>query len=428
MKKLLAVALIALMALTAVFANGAKESAPAEKTNTLTVWAWDPNFNIPALLEAEKIYQETHPDFKLNIVENPSKDIEVKFVTADQAGDYSTLPDIFLMQDNSYQKFIANYPGIFTTLDDSGINFADFAAGKSAMSTANGKHYGVPFDNGAVIMPIRTDIIAKAGLTVADFNGVTWSQFFENATKVKKATGIDMLTTSGGSEIVLMILQSAGASPYVNGKVNIENNAVLEEAIKIYARLIKEGLMTDYTDWDQYIASFNTGKAAGLIQGNWIISSITAAADQSGKWAVVPLPKLEGVAGATNFSNSGGASWAVSSACKNKELAFDFLKTTLGSNTALYDTLLVNNGVITTYLPAAKSSKYQDPVEFFGGQKVYSDIVSYANGVPTYDFGSYYNDIRSAITDAITNVVQKGADVKAEMKKAQEAVEFAIGG
>ena len=71
MKKLLAVALIALMALTAVFANGAKESATAEKTNTLTVWAWDPNFNIPALLEAEKIYQATHPDFKLNIVENP---------------------------------------------------------------------------------------------------------------------------------------------------------------------------------------------------------------------------------------------------------------------------------------------------------------------------------------------------------------------
>src|SRR5574344_2128881 len=241
MKKILAVALIALMALTAVFANGAKESAPAEKTNTLTVWAWDPNFNIPALLEAEKIYQETHPDFKLNIVENPSKDIEVKFVTADQAVDYSTLPDIFLMQDNSYQKFIANSPGIFTTLDNPGINFKDFAAGKSAMSTANGKHYGVPFDNGAVIMPIRTDIIAKAGLTVADFDGITWSQFFENATKVKKATGIDMLTTSGGSEIVLMILQSAGASPYVNGKVNIENNAVLEEAIKIYARLIKEG-------------------------------------------------------------------------------------------------------------------------------------------------------------------------------------------
>lgn len=428
MKRILTLALVVLMALTTVFANGAKEAPAAEKTNTLTVWAWDPNFNIPALLEAEKIYQQKNPDFKLNIVENPSKDIEVKFVTADQAGDYSTLPDIFLMQDNSYQKFIANYSGIFTTLDGSGINFSDFAAGKLAMSTAGGKHYGVPFDNGAVIMPIRTDIIAQAGLTVDDFNGVTWSTFFENATKVKKVTGIDMLTTSGGSEIVLMILQSAGASPYVNGKVNIENNKVLEEAIGIYARLIKEGLMTDYTDWDQYIASFNTGKAAGLIQGNWIISSITAAADQSGKWAVVPLPKLDGVAGATNYSNSGGASWAVSSSCRNKELAFDFLKTTLGSNTDLYDTLLVNNGVITTYMPAAKSARYQDNVEFFGGQKVYSDIVSYANGVPECDFGSYYNDIRSALTDAITNVVQKGADIKSEMKKAQEAVEFAIGG
>lgn len=276
-------------------------------------------------------------------------------------------------------------------------------------------------------MPIRTDIIAKAGLTVEDFTNITWEQFFKNAHLVKDATGIDMLTTSGGSEIVLMILQSAGASPYVDGKVNLANNEVLYKAMEIYARLINEGLMTDYTDWDQYIASFNTGKAAGLIQGNWILSSIQAAEDQSGKWAVCPLPSLDGISGATNYSNSGGASWYVSSNCSNTELAYDFLKTTLGSSLELYDNILVSNGVITTYLPAGKSERYQDEVEYYNGQKVYADIVSYAEGVPACDFGSYYNDIRSAVTVAITNVVQKGADIRSEMKTAQETVEFAIG-
>ncbi len=426
MKKIIAIMLVLALSLS-LFAQGAQEKKSAEKSNTLTVWAWDRNFNIPALLEAERIYQIDHPDFKLEIVENVYTDIEVKLITADGAGDYSTLPDIFLMQDNSAQKMLTNYPGIFTSLDKSGINFSDFAAGKVAIGSHDGSQYGLPFDNGAVIMPIRTDLIAKAGLTVEDFTNITWEQFFRNAHLVKDATGIDMLTTSGGSEIVLMILQSAGASPYVDGKVNLLNNEVLYKAMEIYARLINEGLMTDYTDWDQYIASFNTGKAAGLIQGNWILSSIQAAEDQSGKWAVCPLPSLDGVSGATNYSNSGGASWYVSSNCSNTELAYDFLKSTLGSSLELYDNILVSNGVITTYLPAGKSERYQDEVEYYNGQKIYADIVSYAEGVPECDFGSYYNDIRSAVTVAITNVVQKGADIRGEMKTAQETVEFAIG-
>ncbi len=426
MKKIIAVMLLLALSLS-LFAQGAAEKKSAEKSNTLTVWAWDKNFNIPALLEAERIYQIDHPDFKLEIVENVYTDIEVKLITADGAGDYSTLPDIFLMQDNSAQKMLTNYPGLFTSLDRSGIKFSDFAAGKVAVGSHDNSQYGLPFDNGAVIMPIRTDLIAKAGLTVADFTDITWEQFFRNAHLVKDATGIDMLTTSGGSEIVLMILQSAGASPYVDGKVNLANNEVLYKAMEIYARLINEGLMTDYTDWDQYIASFNTGKAVGLIQGNWILSSIQAAEDQSGKWAVCPLPSLDGVSGATNYSNSGGASWYVSSNCSNTELAYDFLKTTLGSSLELYDNILVSNGVITTYLPAGKSERYQDEVEYYNGQKVYADIVSYAEGVPSCDFGSYYNDIRSAVTVAITNVVQKGADIRSEMKTAQETVEFAIG-
>lgn len=116
-----------------LFAQGAAEKKSAEKSNTLTVWAWDKNFNIPALLEAERIYQIDHPDFKLEIVENVYTDIEVKLITADGAGDYSTLPDIFLMQDNSAQKMLANYPGLFTSLDKSGIRFSDFASGKVAL-------------------------------------------------------------------------------------------------------------------------------------------------------------------------------------------------------------------------------------------------------------------------------------------------------
>ena len=42
------------------------------------------------------------------------------------------------------------------------------------------------------------------------------------------------------------------------------------------------------------------------------------------------------------------------------------------------------------------------------------------------DYGAYYSDIRSALTDAITNVVQNGADVETEIQNAQDTVEFNI--
>ena len=405
------------------------ESTEAEATDgeeVLTVWCWDPTFNVYAMKQAEAIYQKDHPNFKLDIQEKVYTDIEQSIITAAEAGNYDTLPDIFLMQDNSFQKNIANYPEVFTELSNSGISFDDFSGGKLGDSTADGKHYGIPFDNGATIMAIRSDMVEAAGLTVEDFKDTTWSEFMDLAKKVVDANGVPMLTSSGGSEIVIEILQSAGASPIVDGKVHLVDNAALKEAISVYKMLIDEGIMVDYTDWDQYIASMNKGDAAGVIQGCWIMSSIQAAEDQSGKWAIVNMPALNDVDGATNFANCGGASWAVSSNCQNTELAFDFLKTTFGGSVELYDELLPNAGVISSYLPAAQSDVYNQNSDFYGGQAVYKDIVEFAGKVPAINYGAYYNDIRSALTDAITNVVQNGADIDGEIQNAQDTVEFNI--
>lgn len=419
----------AILAATVVGSMIAAVPVAAESNDeTLTVWCWDPNFNIYAMKQAEAAYQKDHPDFKLDIQENVYSDIETKLITAATSGDYSTLPDIFLMQDYSYHKDVTSFPDVFTDLTDSGIDFSSFSSGKLADSTVDGKNYGVPFDNGATIMAIRSDIVEEAGLTTDDFKDITWSQFMELAKTVKEKTGTPMLTTSGGSELVLEMLQSAGASPIVDGEVKIADNEVLAQAVEVYATLVKEGYMTEYTDWDQYIASMNNGDAAGVINGCWIMSSIQAAEDQSGNWTIVNMPALDDVEGATNYANCGGASWAVSSNCENTDLAFDFLKSTFAADVDLYDDLLVNAGAIASYLPAAESSVYQEASDFYGGQKVYADIVDFASQVPAFDCGAYYSDIRSALTDVVTNVVQNDADITSELQNAQDTVEFNIEG
>ncbi len=87
----------------------------ADGDETLTVWAWDPNFNIYALKQAEAIYQKDHPNFKLNIEENVYSDIETKLITAATSEDYSTLPDIFLMQDYSSTRWSPTSPASIPT-------------------------------------------------------------------------------------------------------------------------------------------------------------------------------------------------------------------------------------------------------------------------------------------------------------------------
>ena len=350
--------------------EAAAETTASAEDETLTVWCWDPNFNVYAMKQAEKAYQVDHPNFKLDIQEKVYSDIETALITAAEAGDYSTLPDIFLMQDYSFHKNATNYPGIFTALDDCGIDFSQFSMGKLADSTVDGTHYGIPFDNGATIMAIRSDMVEAAGLKVEDFKDTTWSEFMELSKKVMAANDVPMLTCSGGSEIVIEMLQSAGASPMVDGKVSLVDNKALKKAIETYKQLIDEGIMADYTDWDQYIASMNKGTAAGVIQGCWIMS--------------------------------------------------------FGADVDLYDDLLVNAGAIASYLPAAQSETYNEGNEFYGGQAVYKDIVEFAGHVPGIDYGAYYSDIRSALTDAITNVVQKNADIDTEIKNAQDTVEFNI--
>ena len=398
--------------------------------NTLTVWTWDPNFNVYAIEKAAEIYAANgHEGFTVQVEEVLSDDIETRLTTAVSAGDLSTLPDIFLMQDNSFQKYATNYPDLFTDLTDSGIDFSQFSEAKVAYSTVDGKNLGIPFDNGAVINCIRTDLIEQAGLTLEDFTDITWSQYMELAKQVLDATGVPMLTSQAGSpDLIMEMLQSCGASLFnEDGSVNIVGNDALKECMEIYAQMVADGTLVEVTDWDQYIASLNNGTAASALNGCWIIASITPQEDQSGNWQITNMPKLERQDNATNYSNNGGSSWVISSNCADTDLAIDFMNSTFAGSTELYDDL-IQKGALATWAPAGDSEAYAQPVEFFANQEIYALIVDYATQTPSNITGPFYYDARDAVGVALSNIIQSGADMDSEIASAQETVEFNMGG
>lgn len=409
--------------------KGQKNTDAEGSGDTLNVWCWDPKFNIYAIETAADLYAKDHEGFSVNVTELLSDDIETKITTAVSAGDLGTLPDIFLMQDNSFQKYIANYPDVFTDLTDSGIDFSQFSQAKVAYSTMDGKHYAVPFDNGAAINCVRTDYLEQAGYTVEDFTDITWSEFIEKGKKVKEITGLPMLTAQAGMpDLIMEMLQSCGASCFKeDGSANIDGNPAVKAAMETYQELVETGVLQEVTDNDQYIGALNNGTSVGTINGCWILGSVQAAEDQSGKWAVTNIPSLDGIENATNYSNNGGSSWVITSNCKNPELAIDFLNSTFAGSKEFYETILPSAGALSTWLPAGESDVYEEPQEYFGGQAIYADIVEFAGKIPSNITGPFYYDARDAIGVAISNITQQGSDLESEIKGAQETVEFNMG-
>jgi lactose/L-arabinose transport system substrate-binding protein len=405
-------------------AAGGDETTPAG--NTLTVWAWDPAFNIYSLEEAEKVYQKDHPDFTLEIVETPWDDLQTKLTTLAQSGQLEELPDVFLMQNNAFQKNVINYPDLFSDYSASSIDFSEFPDSVVAYSTVDGVNYGLPFDNGTAITALRTDALEKAGYTVADFTDITWDEFITKGEDVLAKTGLPLLSgQAGSSDLIMMMLQSAGASLFDDeGKPTISENPALLAAINTYQKLVTSGVLLEVNSWDEYINSLVNSQVAATVNGVWIIGSIQSAADQSGLWAITDLPKLDGVPGATNYSANGGSSWAMS-ANADTALAADFLGSTFAGSTDFYDTILPAAGALANWIPAGASTVYSEPQPFFGGDAIFAKVLEFAEKVPSNNTGAYYYEGRDAMSVAVTNIMN-GGDQAAELDQAQQTVEFAM--
>ena len=399
-------------------------SALAEK---LTVTAWDANFNGNALKAAYEDYKaNVDPDFELEInIVSGSSDVEQAITTAGASYDYSNLSDIVLFQDHYIQSFVMDYPDAWMDLEDAGINWDDFGAEKLSYSTVDGVHYGVPVDNGTAIMAYRVDLLEQCGYTIADMTGITWDKFLEVGKEVYAKTGKALLSMDGGgNDLPYMLLQAEGKSQFKDGKPYITENEDLVKIVTLICEMAKEHVLLLANDWTGYTnETIMQDQVAGVLNGNWIIPTMSQVTDNAGKWEITTLPTLTGAEG---YAANGGSSLYITANCKNPELAKKFLAYTFGGSTQTYDNALRTGGVIGCCISAAQSSVYQEGVPFFNGQAVYSKIVEMGASVPIVEQNDYHYTCRTAIGNAIQNILG-GMDVMEALTNAENELKFAMG-
>ena len=436
-KKIISLVLVGAMAASMVACGGGSKggdaagNAPAggsDDPNTLTVYCWDPGFNIPALQAAADDYKaNVNPDFNLEILEqSASSDVEQAVTLAGSANDYSNLPDIVLFQDHYFKQFMANVPGAWSdSLNSAEVNWDDFSQEKLDYSTIDGVHYGMPVDAGTAIMAYRTDLLAAVDKTVEDMRGISWDDFITVGEEVYAKTGKYLLCMDGGgNDLIYMMAQAEGVSQFKDGEPYISENPVVVEIIEKIAEMVQKNVLYLANDWSAYTnEAIQKDMVAGVLNGNWIIATMKAVEENTGKWEICSLPTLKGGEG---YASNGGSSLYITSNCANTDLANDFLAKTFGSSTKTYDDALAAAGLIGCYLPAAESEAYNAPVDFFNGQPINAVIAEMTGHVPTVEQNDAHYACREKLGAAIQAIIG-GSDPASAIADAEQQLRFEMG-
>ena len=379
----------------------------------VTIWCWDPNFNGATMKEAAARYTAAHPETTFNIVDFAKADLEQKLQAQLASGTTDGLPDIVLIEDYGAQKYLQSFPGAFEPLTGK-VDYSGFAPYKVELATVNGQSYSLPFDSGVTGFFYRSDYLKDAGYDAAALEDITWDRFIEIGKDVEAKTGHKLVSLDlNDAGLLRIMLQSAGAWYFTpDGQPAIADNATFKAALTSFANLLKSGVYKQASGWNEYLANFTSGDAAGAVTGVWMTGTIKAQADQAGKWSVAPIPKLDGVESATHASNLGGSSWYVLASSAEKDEATDFLASVWGKDIDFYQKILVDQGALGSLLAARDGEAFKSSDAFFGGQAVWQNFSDWLGAIPGVNYGIFTNEADAAVIAQIP-ALKDGGDVDA---------------
>ncbi len=158
-----AAGVVALLALAAASATGAKLAPQAGQADSITVWLMgDAQSNWPeAVAAANAAFRAKHPGVDVNVQYQQWGDYKTKFEATLGAG---TAPDVIEFGNTDTPKYMA--AGALAPLNKGDYpNSSTWLSGLAKSATYNGKTYGVPYYAGARGVIYRKDQYKAAGIT-----------------------------------------------------------------------------------------------------------------------------------------------------------------------------------------------------------------------------------------------------------------------
>ncbi|AUW47858.1 extracellular solute-binding protein (plasmid) [Rhizobium ruizarguesonis] len=415
-----------LLAATAAVAVLASGSAYAQSAN-LTIWSW--NVAASALKSTLPGFNKQFPDIKITVEDLGNSQVFDKTLAACAAGG-DGLPDIVSIENFEAEIFWSRFPDCFANLKELGYTadiqakFPDF---KRTELEVGDVAYAMPWDSGPVAVFYRRDLYEKAGVDPSTIS--TWDDFIAAGKKISAANpGVVMAQAdfNGDSEWFRMIANEQGCGYYSTDGQNITINQPACVASLQKVKEMKDAGTLTSANWDEKIQANTAGKAASQLYGGWYEGTVRSTSpDLKGKWGVYRMPSL--TADGPHAANLGGSSLAISATSANKEAAWKFVNYALGTDEGQI-TMLKEFGLVPSLLSAEKDPFVNEPQPYWGGQKVWADILATLPKIVPSRGTAFQSDAEAIFKATQTKFFAGGyPDAKAALDDAAKQIASATG-
>ena len=315
MKKLLALVLVAMMALSLV------SGAFAEGKQVLTVVTWDAN-TTPYLIAQEAAFEAAYPDIDLQYIDVASQDYGIKAMSMLSGNDTS---DVFMVKEVSD---IVNWQAqgfaepLTPYIEKDAYDVSGFV-GMEANYAFDGTQYALPFRSDFWVLFYNKDLFDAAGVAYPT-NDMTWDTYAQLAKD---------MTKEGQFGTHYHTWLSAVANWTVADGVNTLADGQYDDLAyfyKLYQDLEDAGACPAYSELKasglHYSAAFANGNVAMMPMGYWYVSTLIGYNNDGTcnfNWGITSVPHAEGVAAGSSFGNLTGAMINAKSA--NKDLAWTYV-------------------------------------------------------------------------------------------------------
>jgi multiple sugar transport system substrate-binding protein len=411
MKKKVLMALCMLVAVSGfTFANGQSED-DSNKKETVTIVSRDASGFTEWFAQSMKDFDANNENYVSKLNKIPSGE-----------ADYNTKTVLMLQTDSSVDIMVVDSflipslveTGILAPLDvDNWDEWeSQFAKNVRDGMTIDGKVYGIPFDSDTRGLFYNVDVFESAGISIP-WAPKSWQDVLETV-KVLNAAGVEYPIWINGSkaqgeattmQTFEMILSGTNDWIYEDGKWVISSDG-FTDSLKFIQDLYDAGIysnsnlaeMLDANAYRLVTAKMTQKNEIGILLdghwkgGDWIKEFGETATD---KIKVTPMPNQ---AGDGFTSMSGGWVLAVSNLSKNKDAAFEFIKSASSYESTM--ALCTNSGEMTVRADVMDKSEYVTPDPYRAEMSYYTSFTHFRPGVDVYPSVSI--EIQNAVESVIT--------------------------
>lgn len=328
-KKILAATLAGIMALSlaACGGNGSSEnSGGTDSSKSLTVAIWD-NTQQPGIAEILSDFtKETGIKTELQVV--PWNEYWTLLESGATGGD---MPDVFWMHSNESQKYMAG--GVLLDLTDkieasTEIDLNNYYQDITELYQLDGKTYAVPKDYDTIGLWYNKTMFDEAGVAYPDETW-TWDTLAEAAQKLtdKEKGQYGFVSPAANNQDGYYNLIYDFGSEIINAdktKSGWDNPKTIEAMNWWYDNLVTKAMppqkvMAENTS----DVLFQSGKAAMVIQGSWMVNSFKQNEYSAANGDVAVLPMTKDGIRKTIYN---GLGWSAAATTKNPDGAWKLIE------------------------------------------------------------------------------------------------------